>query len=338
MSIWYTRGMRLFVLGFICFVSAFFITPEIAFAKYIQVSPIVINKDLQARDIIREQVVLKNTSPAKLNVYTFVNNVTSGTEGGIEAFLDYQQSEKQKSLANWIEISRGVIELMPGEEKEIEFIIKVHHEATPGDYHALISFGTGTNRDEAEQRLTRESSVMVVGSVVKNTRELLQVKKFTAGNLFFSGTDAEFTYTLQNNGDEVIIPDGEILLYDRRGIEIGAMRVNGQGESILPGEEKEFVSTWSGEYSLGRHKAYLSAVYGAQKKNLTDTTYFFMLPWKQLLLLFTVLMFFTVYVMHVIHDKFFQKRKKQVQFNRVSRPVTPPVPGVGVINLKQYED
>ncbi|MEX0931668.1 MAG: hypothetical protein WDZ88_02875 [Candidatus Paceibacterota bacterium] len=317
---------------------SFFAIPEVSLARFIEVSPIIINKDLSARDIIYEQILIKNTSSAKRNVYAFVNNVSLGTDGKVEDFLDYNSSDRTTSLANWIEISRGVIELMPGEEKEIEFMIRVQRDAEPGKYHALISFGTGTNIDEAKRLLDKNSAVMVVASVQKDTQELLQVRKFSAGSGIFSDNTATFTYILQNNGDERVVPTGEILLYDRSGVEIGAVRVNGQGEGIEPGEEKEFSVEWTGDYKIGRHKAYLSAVYGSvNKNNLTDTTYFFMLPWKQLLFIFSTVVIALIYLTNVIHNAYAKKRKRPV-YVTTKRPISPTVPGTDVINLKKYDE
>ena len=105
--------------------------------EIITASPAVFDFKAKARDILPEKIILTNKSDVKLNVYTFVNNILATT--GEAKFLDPGTADYSSSLANWISISRGVLELAPGEKKEIDFSIEVNMRAKPGIYHAIIS-------------------------------------------------------------------------------------------------------------------------------------------------------------------------------------------------------
>jgi hypothetical protein len=78
-------------------------------------TPAVMDEKAKARDILKKEITIKNTSSRKLTVYPIVKDVVSET--GATGFVQAQDStERSASLANWIELSRGVIELGPGEE------------------------------------------------------------------------------------------------------------------------------------------------------------------------------------------------------------------------------
>ena len=105
--------------------------------------PVLIDEKAKARDIIKESITLINTSNRKLELYPDVNDVKP--DDGTQPFsAAINAAGLQNSLANWIEFSRGVIELNPGEEKTIPFIIHVNQNADAGAYHALISFSDGS--------------------------------------------------------------------------------------------------------------------------------------------------------------------------------------------------
>src|SRR5580698_3012062 len=113
------------------------------------VTPVVIDEQGKARDIINESIALTNNSDQPVELYPSVNDVNDET--GEQAFSYAQDaSGLTDSLSNWIELSRGVIDLSPGQNVEVPFTITISPNADPGTYHAIISFGEGNTRDEAQ--------------------------------------------------------------------------------------------------------------------------------------------------------------------------------------------
>lgn len=253
----------------------------------ISISPVVIDHKAQARDILKEQVTIKNTSNQKLNLYPTVNDVHT-QEGEQEFTLAHDASDRAASLANWIEISRGVIELSPGEEKVIPFVIRVNMNAIPGSYHASISFYNGSTRAEAEAR-DPWADIMVNVEVQENIKEELQLVKFFTDNMFFSGDDVLFNYQVENIGNKDLEPKGEIRIYDRRGREVMSLEVNRENKAVSPNQMAQLASVWSAAQGFGKYKAFINVDYGqSQKASVQDTIFFWIVPWQQLLALFTV--------------------------------------------------
>ena len=293
----HTRTVLL-ALSFFAYVSC---VPFFAFAQdasELSVAPAVIDEKAKARDILKESITITNTTNRKLNLYPSVNDVDSLT--GEEDFVSAQSAEdRAASLANWIELSRGVVELSPGEEKTIPFVIRVNLNALAGTYHAQITLAEGSTRSDAEKR-DPLATLMVNLEVQADIKEVLQLNKFVTDNVFFSGDDVLFNYQLENLGNQDLEPTGEIRIYDRKGREVTSLDINGKGQLVAPEEISQMASVWSAVNGFGKYKAFLTIDYGnTQTASVQDTIYFWIVPWKQLLALFVgsliAVIFFALY-------------------------------------------
>lgn len=248
------------------------------------VTPVVIDEKGKARDIINESITLTNTGTTPLELYPIVRDINDAT--GEKPFQYAQDSSGlTASLANWIELSRGEIDLAPGEVKKIPFVITINLNAVPGTYHAAISFGMGSSRDQAESAAPL-ASVAVNVEVDDDIKLQMQLLKFTSDNIVFTGDDVLFNYQLQNIGNKEVQPTGEIAIYDRNGEEVATIDVNKEGQTVSPDQTTELASVWNGANGFGKFKALLTVNYGSQAAAVQDTVFFWVVPWKQLLMLF----------------------------------------------------
>lgn len=272
----------------------------------ISVIPVVIDEKAKVRDIIKQSITISNRSDHKMELYPSVNDINPDLGG--QEFVSAQGSEdRQASLANWIELSRGVIELAPGEIKTIPFVIRVTANALPGTYHADVSFATGGTREEAEQK-GKLASVAVNLEVQADVKEVMQLNKFTTDTIFFAGDDVLFNYQLENLGNQTLNPKGEIRIYNRKGEEVAAIDVNKDGKTITPDQVSQLASVWSAANGFGKYKAFLTVNYGSsQTASVQDTVFFWVIPWQQLLLMFVValgaLIFFGFRFEKWFHDR-----------------------------------
>ncbi len=296
----YMRRTRTFFV-----VCALFVGVYMPFASFAQTSgdfsfsPVLIDEKAKPRDILKQTLTIQNTSNRKLNLFPSVNNINpaEGEQGFAPAL---NADDRSESLANWIELSRGVIELSPGEEKTIPFVIRVNLNAIPGEYHANISFYEGSTRDAAE-RGTALGKMTVNLEVQADIKEVLQLNKFFSDNIFFAGDDVLFNYQLENIGNQNLQPKGEIRVYDNRGKEVASLEVNEEGKSIAPDEMSQLASVWSAASGFGRYKAFLNVDYGeSQKASVQDTVFFWIIPWQQLVGMLVAslaaIVFFALYV------------------------------------------
>jgi hypothetical protein len=249
------------------------------------VTPLIFDEKAKQRDIIKETVGVVNNSDHSINLYAFVNNVDP--TAGVEGFQSASEADLGKSLANWIEISRGAIELMPGEKREIPLLIQVNLRATTGMYHAFISFANGSTRDEAERNMKNGMSVAVNVEILDDAKEAMELKSFTSASTFITGKTASFKYDIQNIGNRPLSPKGQVRIFNRSGEEVATLDVNQQGETLDPNISGQLASAWDAGSRFGRYKAMLDVEYGDKTRGtLQDTVFFWLIPWKEMLAVF----------------------------------------------------
>lgn len=275
-------------------------TPELT------ITPVVIDERGKARDILKETILVRNTTSHALELYPSVNNINSAT-GEQDFSVARDSSDLSDSLANWIELSRGMINLGPGEQKSIPFIIRVNLNAVAGTYHAQIFLTEGITRAEADARPPL-GTVSVNFEVQADVQEILQLNKFTTDNIFFSGDDVIFNYQLQNIGNQDLEPKGHVHIYDRTGKEVATVDVNKDGQTLTPNQEAQLASVWSGANGFGRFKAMLDVDYGSsQTASVQDTVFFWVIPWKQMLGMFLGALI-TVIVLALYFHRWLERR------------------------------
>ncbi len=293
----------------VSFAIIFLATPGILHAQVsseLSVTPVVIDEKAKPRDILKKVILVKNISNRKLDLYPSVNNVNP--DKGTEGFTTANNSDAlSNSLANWIELSRGVIEIEPGEQKAVSFIVRINFNAIPDSYHALITLTEGETRAEADKRPPL-ATITVNVEVQDDIKELLQLKGFTTETFFLSGDDVLFNYELQNIGNQNLEPRGEIHIYDRKGSEVATLEVNRERKNVSPDQASQLASIWTAVDGFGRYKALLTVDYGsAQAASVGDTVFFWIIPWKQLIALTIISLLLIVATALYVHRWFEQR-------------------------------
>ena len=305
-----SKGLGLF---FVSLAFAMQLAPLVARAgasSDLTITPVIIDEKAKAQDILNESVSITNTSDHKMMLYPSVNDVNTAIgEQTFQAALNAPQAAG--SLSNWIELSRGVISLDPGEEKTVPFVIQVPRDAAVGSYHALVSFSNGSTRDQAAAQGSL-GDVTVNVDLQADIKELMQLSSFTTDNVVFTGNDALFKYQLQNVGNQPLDPKGEIVIYNRNGEEVASVNVNNEGKIISPDQVSQLASVWSAANGFGKYKAVINVDYGTnQVASVQDVTYFWVIPWKQVLGLSIIvligLILFALYFERWFQDWHFSK-------------------------------
>ncbi len=245
------------------------------------VTPVVTNEKAKPRDIIKKELLVTNNTGQRIDLYITVENIDP-TEGA-QAATGPTESDLSVSLANWVEITRGVIELGPNESRKVPYLIHVNLTAKPGSYFARIMLRNGSNRAEAEAK--KDGATLLLNlEVLDDAKERLQLGNFTSDSSVVLGKDVSFTYLLENIGNRQIEPRGSIRIFNRRGEEVGSVPLNADGEQITPEDKKQLAAVWSAAGRFGKYKAYLDLEYGEnQLASVQDTVYFWVFPWKEIM-------------------------------------------------------
>lgn len=274
------------------------------------ISPLVIDTSAEARDIISKKISITNTGTQPVTIYPTVNNIEMSEGGTIQEFIPQVMSDQQRSLASWIEIKRGGIDLPMGATKTVDLTIRMHPSPAPGVYHAFVGFGHGENSDEAKRRVEQglAPGTVITVTVEDKKQEVLKLARFIIDRVVTKPDNRAAAYTIKNPGDTPLTPKGDILIYDGKGSEVAALRINEEGSTIAPGEEKEFQATVPTQGLFGKYKAFLSVEYGSgQLASLQDTAFFYVLPLKMALIIFGAMLVVFVLIALLIHRKYFNE-------------------------------
>ncbi len=304
-----SRKVRMSFL-FLFIVGSFLVPVHAVIAETMFVAtPLVIDGKGKQREILRYDITLKNTTNRLVSIYPWVTDVD--VKEGVLGASDLEGSREKAladSLARWIEVTRGSIDLLPGEEKKVPVTVQVNLNARPGVYHAIVHFSPGGDRASAEQNKKETVDVHINIEVLEDINERMQLGSFAPVKNIFVNSNAEFNVTIENIGNRGDIPKGSIRIYDRRGREIATIDANKEGKRLEPSAKELISSAWMSNESFGRYKAMLDVTYG-NHGTLQDTVFFWVIPWKKLAGMFFTLITLCVICALLMHS-YAQSRRK----------------------------
>ena len=265
-------------------------------------TPVVFDGKGKQREIIRYNVSVENTTKHVVSIYPWVTDIdTNKGEAGVSDLAGSHEKGLGESLARWIEVTRGAVDLLPGEKKDIGITVQINLNAKPGMYHATIHLSYGGDRASAEKNLAETSDIGMNIEVLDDINERLQLSTFMPDKNIFSSAQADFSYSIENIGNRGIVPHGKIRIYDRRGVEIATVDANKDGKRLEPSSRQLLSSVWSSGNEFGRYKAMLDLEYGGHG-TLQDTVFFWVIPWQKLAGMFATLIMLCIIVAIVLHS------------------------------------
>lgn len=282
--------------------------PTLAYAADYTVRPFLIDTEVDPRDIESHIVKITNSSEyTKYVFYATVNEISVDAEGEIKEFVTPVMTDQTTTVTSWIEVTRGRIEVPPGESREVPITINIQPNAVPGEYHAFVGFVAAPNRPTAEAtaRAGEADGVLVKVTVADQRQDSLHLSSFSVGRLLLNSDSHTAAIDLENVGDLAAAPSGEIVFYNSRGEEVAATPVTAAEASIAPGDRATLEAALPASLPFGRIKANLKLDYGEnQRAALHDTTFFFVVPTYVLLLISVAILLITLLLFMLIRRTF----------------------------------
>lgn len=308
-------------IGLLVLIGVLFL-PYVSLAQH-TVAPLLVDRTLEPRSNEEVTITLQNPSDRQVRVYATINRVAVDDSGTITEFRERGESDNRTTVTSWLAVNRGRIELAPGETREIPLTLDVHPQAEPGVYHAFVGFASGSNRPKAEAKVAAgEAPGSLVRIAVEADRTAyLQLQQFFTERFLTKPADASLTYTISNPSDTPLRPSGEIIIYDSRGSELGAVNLV-IPQPLDPGEEQEYrVSMPDLGNDIGKHKAMLSVRYGeGQTALLQDTVFFYQVPLVKLIAIFASILLFALLLAYWIHSRYRTDPEEDDQVALYHRP------------------
>jgi hypothetical protein len=280
---------RLIITGF-WMVAVFLVPMTFVYAGEYSVRPFLVDIVAQPRDVVTETVLLTNDSTSrKYVVYATVNEVSLDTSDEIKKFVSPVMTDRSNTVTSWIEVTRGRIEIPPGEQKEVTLTLRINPQAEPGEYQAYVGFVPAPNRPAAEKIAMNDEAdgVVVKITIADERKDSMKISAFKISRFITSENSRGIDVAVENMGDIASAPTGEIIFYDSRGVEVDSAPFNTDGIEVPPGKTVTIKGIVPVEDSLGRFKANISLQYGGnQRAALFDTTNFYLIPFNLLLMIF----------------------------------------------------
>lgn len=206
-------------------------------------------------------------------------------------------------LSTWISVSQDSFTVPGGQSVDVPFTVTVPAGASPGAH-----FG-GVFLDLRPPRLRTSGagigysvgtivSLRIAGEVIEEAR----IRSFSSDKLIYSTPEVNFTTNVENLGNVLVRPHGQIKIVNMTGREVGTVRVNENSGAVFPEAERAYEAKWERDgFAFGRYQALVSLVYGEDgRRTITGTTSFWILPLKPILytiggfLAFVVILFMSV--------------------------------------------
>lgn len=299
----------------------------------VQVVPGIIDQKVKARDIVEESIVIKNTLENKAFVYAVVYDILSD---GTSQFATSSSAVRDKttSVADWTQVTGGVIEINPGKEVTVPIRLDININAAPGRRYGAIAFVNASDRYQAEDlaRTTKQPILLMNIEVEDQVVERAQLDSFSSEKNIFLFPLVGLDLSIKNIGNVDILPKGNIHIYNRRGLEVALLDINANNQLVSNQTNFIFHGEWKDGVKIGRYKAKLAAQYGERSvRDLQDDIFFWVLPWQFLLLFIILLICLFVLLIRIL------KKKNYHHSDSVVRPVYQTVnqgKKNNVINLK----
>lgn len=290
----------------ISLICLFALSPQVKAAENFTVSPLIIDIVANPRESFERKITIESHNSNNLRLYASVNEITLGDNSEIKTFIPSSMSDRTTAVTSWIEITRGRLDIKPGEKKEIPLVVRLNPNTPPGLYHAFVGFAQASNRDIAEQKVMdgQGTGVVLRISVDEKQQEFMRLVSFTTSRFSFSNKTGDLTYVLENTGDVPLSPKGDVIIYDSRGRELTSMEfLSEASEVIQPGETVEYKQELPFTNRLGKNKAYLSVEYGVKNKAaLYDTNFYYSIPWLYVIIIVLLLTLVLVTIVFLLRS------------------------------------
>ncbi len=262
------------------------------------VSPTIFDMTANPNQNWQSTLRVINVNAFELKVYIDVANFVPKGEGGVPQFIPLSESaSEQATFAQWVTTLKEIT-IPPEQTVEIPIKIQVPSDASPGGHYAAIMVSTRppdsdekTNKVQTSQIISSLIFLRVTGDISENS----SVRSFRTANYFISRPETDFEIRIENKGNVHVQPQGEIKIFNMWGQERGVVPINQQTlfGNVLPNSVRKYSFSWKSEWSItdiGRYTAVATMAYGVDTRQfMTADTAFWVIPWKILLIIFSII-------------------------------------------------
>ncbi|MAZ30306.1 hypothetical protein CL655_03420 [bacterium] len=259
------------------------------------VSPRAIEETVQPGDIVSAEITVRNTYPYRITVYPSVHGLLEVRDG--TSTQEQILPSGETVVAKWLTMTQAGQRLLPEEEVIVSVRLAIPRDVESGVYRALLGFGQGIDRPTAQQAVERGVAPGVVLRLTVPEKDIQTdgAVSLDITNLVLADTQPAIAYRISNPGTKTVVPQGEIIITNKRGAEVAAVPINPGGAPLAPGEVLSVATATPALPWLGAYAAAVRVDYQNQQLaavSMSDS--FWYLPWPVLLAFVVALVILSV--------------------------------------------
>lgn len=289
----------------------------------IGISPLFFDLSAEPGQTTASQVLrVTNKSSKPMTRYIGAMDLVPASELGQSQLVSPEENEYGFSLAKWIKLDKTQIKFSPQDEQNITFSVQVPADAEPGGHYGAIVVSSQPNQETIEAKnvgagvvFGHRVAALVFVNAGGEVKEEGKILSFIPNRRIYDKPPVEFSVRFSNTGNVHLIPTGKLNIYKvGKEEKVGTLIVNEAGGRTLPKTIRDYQTKWEPKEKLkwGKYKATINLNYGSTNTGITEVTYFWIIPWKMLLIIAAclLLVFFVLraYIRRKVRQEIHRRR------------------------------
>lgn len=273
-------------LGSLLSLSVLF-SPKLAMAEVstgLSAIPPRLELEVKADSANSQIIKVRNESSETKTIRVSLRDFVVIDDKGTPNFIEDSDSENNRwSATSWIQVSPSSLTLKPGEIKSLSLTVLPPVNALPGGHYAAVIYtpDSGSIGSITGASIQTNVGTLVYVTVPGDINQKATIQSFSAPKFSEFGP-INFKSTVKNSSDIHIQPKGAIIVKNFFGKETA--RLDLKETNIFPYTSRNFENTLNKKWLFGRYKATLNAVYGSAGGIISATIFFWVIPWRLLIL------------------------------------------------------
>ena len=243
-------------------------------------------------------IKVRNESSENKSVQVSIRDFIVTDNKGTPTVVEDSEKNNRWAASAWIQVSPSTVQLKPGETKSLTLTIMPPKDALPGGHYAMVVYspnqnvtfsmeGTGSS---VQTNVGTLIYVTIPGDITQNAK----IINFSAPSFSEFGP-VDFKTTIKNLSDIHIAPKGQITITNMFGLKTANLDL--ENINIFPNLSRNYQNTLQKKWLFGRYKAEISAAYGTAGGVLTGAVFFWVIPWRLLILVGTAIAIIVVIIL-----------------------------------------
>lgn len=228
-------------------------------------------------------IKVRNESTETKTINVSLRDFVVTDNQGTPTFLESTNTESNRwAASSWIQVSPTSLTLKPGETKGLTLTVMPPANALPGGHYTAVVYSpeSGSINSTGASVQTNVGTLVYV-TVPGDINQNATIQSFTAPKFSEFGP-VDFKSTIKNYSDIHIQPVGSITVTNWLGGQTAKLALD--QTNIFPYTTRNFENTLDKKWLFGRYKATLNAVYGTAGGVVAATIFFWVIPWRLLIL------------------------------------------------------